>query len=768
MSDQPHQRVSIVHSSHVLKTIRNRGVNLFDGIKEAVDNAADWGANTVHLHVSIDENKTMTLTVADDAAGIPDRVMVDPETGEGRAVMPDQLEGTVDGLHHALRMGGRIQRLRTNPTGRFGFGLPQTVVSFECTATVHTHTYGNKWRTLTLSNTWLASDEAKDEATGRILLPTIQQRPPRSDECPPNWRAGASGTIVRFSNIPEARHGFPNVTQFLLKLSDDLGQTYRHLINDGLRLFLSSDEDTILQQVQLRDPLCLMEGAVDTEMFGPVGRKATFTLPFEGKGGSRPLITDPQTGQPAVVTVTMVRIEPKQVRLAVGIPLEARGLAKYAPEMEPWGFSNEGQGFSLVRGNREIGRSEDFSIFARHHELNYFRGEIHFPPVKELDRFFGVEPNKSKHNMTPIMRDWLSAAELEMGAIRRETNEAIKALKPKRGPSKKANKRKAKPFTAKPTRTLRRLEKAAANAKVTDILPPRKPTEDQETLRQVRLALEEGDAALLESDYEKRKSGHLAELRRAEAVGDAYAIGEVQHQVKNLDREYEKAKTELAERFGEPAPFRTHERDSVDLHEAFYEVKHTDQGLAIQFNRRHPVYDVYAHARDTNDAMWLFLQALLLGIGHADADPNHSPEKRAFWDRVRPLMGKTSRLMLSLLDEQQDEDEEETHQGRRSKHDIVRSICELKGIPSPKELKGSTVPRTFLEDLVRSVGGPADLRGLRKDELFALAAESIGPIDFNLKKHLSRGGTVQRSGYLALERALLDRVSFSPADISFK
>ena len=80
---------------------------------------------------------------------------------------------------------------------------------------------------------------------------------------------------------------------------------------------------------------------------------------------------------------------------------------------------------------------------------------------------------------------------------------------------------------------------------------------------------------------------------------------------------------------------------------------------------------------------------LLLGIGHADADPNHSPEKRAFWDRVRPLMGKTSRLMLSLLDDQQDDDEEETQQGRRSKHDIVRSICELKGIPVPKELKGS-------------------------------------------------------------------------------
>ena len=95
----------------------------------------------------------------------------------------------------------------------------------------------------------------------------------------------------------------------------------------------------MLQQVQLRDPLCLMEGAVDTEMFGPVGRKATFSLHFDGKGGSRPLIVDPQTGQPAVVTVSTVRIEPKQVRLALDIPLEARGLASYAPKMEPWGFS---------------------------------------------------------------------------------------------------------------------------------------------------------------------------------------------------------------------------------------------------------------------------------------------------------------------------------------------------------------------------------------------------------------------------------------------
>ena len=74
----------------------------------------------------------------------------------------------------------------------------------------------------------------------------------------------------------------------------------------------------------------------------------------------------------------------------------------------------------------------------------------------------------------------------------------------------------------------------------------------------------------------------------------------------------------------------------------------------------------------------------------------------------------------------------------------------LKGIPVPKELKGSTVPRTFLEDLVRSVGGPDDLRGLRKDELYRSAIQIISPNEKH-EKHLSRGGTVRRSGYLALE-----------------
>ena len=83
-----------------------------------------------------------------------------------------------------------------------------------------------------------------------------------------------------------------------MKLNDDLGQTYRHLINDGLRLFLSSDENAIPQEVQLRDPLCLMEGAVDTEMFGPVGRKATFSLPFDGKAAVARSSSTPKRANP--------------------------------------------------------------------------------------------------------------------------------------------------------------------------------------------------------------------------------------------------------------------------------------------------------------------------------------------------------------------------------------------------------------------------------------------------------------------------------------
>ena len=83
-------------------------------------------------------------------------------------------------------------------------------------------------------------DEAKDEATGRILLPAIQQRPCAAMSTRPTGEQ-VLRTIVRFSNIRRPATGSP-MPQFLLKLNDDLGQTYRHLINDGLRLFLSSDE----------------------------------------------------------------------------------------------------------------------------------------------------------------------------------------------------------------------------------------------------------------------------------------------------------------------------------------------------------------------------------------------------------------------------------------------------------------------------------------------------------------------------------------------
>ena len=70
----------------MLKTIRNRGVNLFDGIEEAVDNAKLGGQLRSPSRFR-DENN-------DDAHGGRRRCghsrsrMVDPETGKGRAVIP--------------------------------------------------------------------------------------------------------------------------------------------------------------------------------------------------------------------------------------------------------------------------------------------------------------------------------------------------------------------------------------------------------------------------------------------------------------------------------------------------------------------------------------------------------------------------------------------------------------------------------------------------------------------------------------------------------
>ena len=104
----------IVNSVGALKSIRNLGITMEEGIAELVDNSVDASSTKIHIHISSKENGNFSICIADDGVGIPERIPEKPEI--------------LQTIQHVLRFGGRISHQgRAYPVGRFGFGLSQTI-----------------------------------------------------------------------------------------------------------------------------------------------------------------------------------------------------------------------------------------------------------------------------------------------------------------------------------------------------------------------------------------------------------------------------------------------------------------------------------------------------------------------------------------------------------------------------------------------------------------------------------------------------------------
>ena len=85
----------------------------------------------------------MRIIICDDASGIAEAVI---EDDDGTARIVDRgTPSSIDGLSWALRIGGRIQGQNRIKTGRFGFGLPQTILSFLSKGTVYSHIRDGVW-----------------------------------------------------------------------------------------------------------------------------------------------------------------------------------------------------------------------------------------------------------------------------------------------------------------------------------------------------------------------------------------------------------------------------------------------------------------------------------------------------------------------------------------------------------------------------------------------------------------------------------------------
>jgi len=353
------EKVPIIHTIAALDSMRKRGITLVNAIQELVDNSWDWMGNSrlmndarIRIHAELNSDDSLTVSVLDSGEGVTHYVREDEQDGIGIPVSSSE-EANRDGLQMALRIGGRITKSRTNAIGRFGFGLPQSAIAlcYDTQTNVFTKTRTGPWRNLALNIARIK--ESRDPETNAPLLgkPVLLEHGPPAELVPEGWNWTQSGTMIIFENIEEKFHRIKVMETFLAELKQRLARVYRYAIETGLEIVVTSPDNLDLTPIKPWDPLCQMRGS-ETARFGPVDDTAKQTLVFDG-AGSKPLIDDPTTGLPAIIEIRFARID----RQIVVRQLGDEKSSTFRKFNKKYGFNLAGQGFSLVRGDREIGHA---------------------------------------------------------------------------------------------------------------------------------------------------------------------------------------------------------------------------------------------------------------------------------------------------------------------------------------------------------------------------------------------------------------------------
>ena len=740
----PRSNIPIIHTISALDSLVERGITLDNGLLELIDNAVDWGASRIHIHIWRWGDGSISLSVADNGAGIADAVLLN-SVGEGEPCLAGQ-EGSIDGILQSLRVGGRIKRPNRHPIGRFGFGLPQTGMALAERTTVYSRTREGDWRTSSLNLEELKSRENWNDE-GRPMLPAVEMNDPPRSVLPNGWEQSLSGTVIHMDSIPKEKHRIGRFGSLLSRMEGEIGRRYRYPIQGGLSILFSIEgvsEDP--EPIVPRDPLCLMPTSPDHQW----GDTRRVDLPvdvsrdsiFLDGTGKKPMIIDEVTGQPAEIRITMIRVEPRSVRQILGIPMSKNPTKPEQAMMKKAGFSLNKQGFSLVRGIREIEGFSDLGLYVKKSNLNYFRGGIRFPPIREVDRIFGIEPDKSKFRIDPRLRQWLGIQTF-LGFIERNTIAARAAL----------SKTPSHSYSAERRTGMEPLSDASLEASSTtlrDIAPPNDAVDKRRAAEsRERLIKEEYDR--VEDYYKDRIRSEILAERVAKDTEDSVAAGAARKEISRLEGEMTDLKEQVGIRFETPARFRRLSRSwaSQDLYRT--EATGTEE-LSVILNENTPVYRHLIEPSESSHELKTMVTLMIWAIAYSDDDPRHPPEKRAFWDRARGLIGRYSALMLGALE---DQPEEVQNTPRRKKSEVIQSISESLGIEKPPDLKGSTVPGEWLKKIYFTLKGEKPAR-MSKPDTYLGIMNFLTPLE-DSEQFLSTGSTITLNGYLAMESALEER-----------
>lgn len=349
---------NLPNAGKLIESLRHLGYNNYSAICDLVDNSFDAEASTVSIEIEVVSGEIL-ITIADDGIGMNEKT-----------------------LDQALKLGSLTDRAIQSDLGKFGMGLVTASLSIAKKTSILTKgSSGEVWKSYTdvdeikKRNEFCkffakANSQEVDEFERQMKKLFL-----RSAKAKGVVVGSATGTIVEISKCDNLKSQPQSIPSFKNTLKNKLGQIYRFYLLSGKKIFLNGE------LVEPRDPLMFEDGP---ELYSD----ETFEVKLKDSAGVE--VSD-------------------QIRLRIVV----------LPDFGDGGnrerkINQQGQGFYILRNNREIADGATLGIYTRHNDLNRFRAEIFFSGV--LDEFMGV--NFTKHRVDPSQSILDKIKELTLGQLR--------------------------------------------------------------------------------------------------------------------------------------------------------------------------------------------------------------------------------------------------------------------------------------------------------------------------------------------------------------
>jgi len=702
------KRVRMIGGRSALKSIRDLGITLIQGIGELVDNSVDAGAKNIDIIMDnyANSNGNWRIIVQDDGCGISEEI-------------PNSVQ-------HALRFGGRIPLPgKKQKIGKYGFGLSQTAICLTKRTKIFSKTKEGNWRSCYLDieelekNKAYLPEEIESDDTWRKQYSDLKEHD--------------SGTIVCMEEIDRA--GYSEIEWFERDLKIQISRIHRYSIDQGLkiRIKVNSEDNEILRA---RDPILQMANSIEVLKFGIEDIRAEFDIIFDGQdfGNNTISIIDPETGLPAKVNVRMINSDPENIQTKLGLEYN-NSTHQIARELKKYGFATSDQGFYIVRSGREIAYAKDLGIFTKRTQLKFFHAEISFPTC--LDRWFGIEVNKSEFRIDGRLKDRLAqSCKSTINQMAREYATKSARFQSKKRSKKPTNMELESPRLRKLAPRVKRPEKEIER------LVEKKNTRIKQVIESVERSAKQEIA--LAKDF----------VNETKLIDDELATRDAISKLKQVERVNEERIKDVKNRFKINAFFR---KNIVALpSDDMYAVEDFHDEIWVNINSNTKFYqNVYLRSEDYPE-MTSLLDLMLFSIAYSEANKYNSEQMVNFWKYVRKLVSRISTIFVSTVKFKED-NERNQKSTFRTWEEVVTSISELLDIEIPKVKKGNVS-----SDWYKEIALKTDIEIEEKEisessikhiveELWKLASIDIHP------KFYAGSRRISLDGAIALEEAIIFR-----------